>query len=156
MKCVFCCKQDFWCFIQNKEHRHMKTCPVLFLQPRNQWCRWTRYYCSTFFLFWFFCLHTWLFKVVRMDLYYGPCERKNISARGSNTLKKTILKDWIPVLYSIFIYLLTRANLYSYQEGLTLSVLLLFFNFTFDIRTAGCSCRCTKLPSRMAKGLIDS
>lgn len=133
----------------------MKTCLVLFLLPRNQRCRWTRYYCSTFFLFYFFCLHTRLFKVVRMDLYCGPRERKNVSARGSNT-QRTFLKDWIPVLYSIFIYLLTWANLYSYQEGLTLSVLFLCFNFTLDIHTAGCSCRCTKLPSRMAKGLIDS
>lgn len=116
---------------------------------------WTRYYCSIFFFCKFLFTHPAIHSCVYGPKVWFVLKMEHISASGSNTLERTSQKDQIPIMYSVFIYLLTSANLYSWQEGLTLSVLLLFCNFLLDIHAVGCICRCMKLPPRTARGLTD-
>ncbi len=71
---------------------------------------------------------------VRMDLRksMGGVWRvkiQHICPRATKTLKGTSQKDRVPAMYSIFIYLFNSPNLYSPQEGFTLSAFALFQQF---------------------------
>lgn len=154
--CFLVTSRTFWLFFLNSEWGVEKHgTPALSSQPWKQRCRSKRYYCSTFFLVFFFVFFLFTHPTIQICAY-GPILwavwKENISASGLNTPKELLRRITSPFVYSIFIYLLTRANLYSHQEGLTRSVLLPFFCFTLDIHTAGCSRSCTKLPRRMVKG----